>query len=121
MKFSKFLVIYYLGFILFIGCEKTEEVRWKHTDLKNTIDAYKEFLEKYPSGQHADTARARTQLLYFQNAKNINKVPAFEQYLREYPNGKFAEEAENCLKKFKIIKIIVKKSDYIKGVRQRFS
>ncbi|MFO8058200.1 MAG: tetratricopeptide repeat protein [bacterium] len=61
---------------------------------KDTIPAYKEFLEKYPESEEADTARRRLWELEYQRARQDDTVKAYERYLSEYPDSKFYKAAE---------------------------
>lgn len=67
--FSKYCLI----ILLLISCTRSDnlESQWEQATSKNTIDAYNNFLSKYPDGKVAERARKKLQILYI------------EQYIRQ--------------------------------------
>jgi hypothetical protein len=63
----------------------------------NTILAYKRFLDEFPLGEEADTARALLEDLRFQAAQGTGTIAAWEAFLEESPRGKHAPEARAAL------------------------
>lgn len=86
-----------MGFLmitLFSGCATTEG-RWKKAESLNTIEAYEEFLTKYPQGKFANEARTKIEELYFKRAIATNTVAGYEEFLKRYPQGKYVNEAHS--------------------------
>ncbi|UCH94314.1 MAG: protein kinase [Candidatus Aminicenantes bacterium] len=75
---------------------------------RNTIYAYEKYLEKYPSGRHAQEARKRLDELKsavqlenkiqddvaFEIASGKNTISAYQDYLNQFPYGLHAAEAK---------------------------
>jgi hypothetical protein len=66
-----------------------EEVR--KTD---TIEAYQEFLRKYPKSDDAADADLRVKALQFEKVKEIDSGPVYLDYIRRNPTSVFVEEAK---------------------------
>jgi serine/threonine protein kinase len=95
--------------------KRRDDDAFQRAKSRNTIYAYEKYLEKYPSGRHANEAQKRlnelknaTQLeikikddVAFETAASTGTVTAFEAYLKEYPYGAHASEAKARLQRLK--------------------
>jgi len=85
--FDRFVLVFVI-LVLMIGCA-TMKSRWQKTRLRDTVEAYEQFLDKYPNSDFSDAAHAR--LLQF--AIEANTIEAYEQFLaHDYP-CEFSDEA----------------------------
>lgn len=58
------------------------------------VESYREIVDRYPQGKHADTAQFRVALLYNNNLHDTeNAVAAYQQVYVKYPQSKFAPTA----------------------------
>jgi hypothetical protein len=87
--------------------KKRDDNAYGQAVARNTAYAYGKYLEKYPSGRHAEEAQKRVNQLKnsiqletkiqddvaFEMAANKNNITAFESYLKQFPYGLHAVEA----------------------------
>jgi serine/threonine protein kinase len=95
--------------------KRRDDNAFERAKSRNTIYAYEKYLEKYPSGRHANEAQKRlnelksaTQLeikikddVAFETAAGTGTIAAYEAYLKEYPYGAHASEAKTGVRKLK--------------------
>lgn len=71
---------------------------WKRTLAANSIPAFEEFLDTYPSGNYSDVARAKItefkDVLAWAEVSSSGNYESYVQYLKSYPDGIHAEEAK---------------------------
>lgn len=70
---------------------------------QNSIEAYQAFLERYPQGIQADSARAKRNRMAFAEAEATYTYQAFEDFLAKYPDASQAAEANYYLRSFGFI------------------
>ena len=58
-------------FIFMIGCASVQ-TKWETAENINTIEAYENFLKRYPNSEFAAEAHSRLEQLYFEQAKSTN-------------------------------------------------
>ena len=63
----------------------------------NTIEAYIEFLIKYPDSEFSTDIKDRLIVLEYDKAIETNTVEGLSSFLRKYPDSKFIEEAKEKL------------------------
>jgi len=87
------------------GCSR-QQSDWQKTRETNTVDAYEQFLKKYPSGEFTAQAQARAKELYeerdWQKARDVDTADAYQAFLKQYPDGKWAEEARIRIENFSL-------------------
>ncbi|MCB0634494.1 MAG: caspase family protein [Lewinella sp.] len=81
-----------------------EEHLWENVRHEDTVDAYSNYLDYYPSGLFANQANRRILELkeddIWHSARIKDSELAYENYLKKYaPKGKYIDEANACLKK----------------------
>jgi len=74
------------------GCAN-EYTAYDEATAVDTPEAYSAFLEKYPDGANASSARQRLDEIDWEEARSENSGGAYEEYLRRHPEGKFVERA----------------------------
>ncbi|MCB0547625.1 MAG: caspase family protein [Phaeodactylibacter sp.] len=73
---------------------------------KNTIPAYRQYLEAYPDGKFAEEARKNIAIkesaeqATWEQIKKMDRGKLYKKYLQEYPDGKYVQDAENALERF---------------------
>jgi hypothetical protein len=87
--------------LIFVASCATMQSRWETARSLDTIQAYENFLKRYPRGAFAGEARSLLEALYFQKAKDTNTITAYEEFLTHYPEGKLCPEARLALKNLK--------------------
>ena len=81
--------IYFIAFVLLVvvlGCATTTSV-WHKTQELNTIQAYQEFLRKYPQSEFTEDANRRIENLAWEDALQANTGPAYLTFLDMCPSS----------------------------------
>ncbi len=77
---------------------------WRSAEAADTVEAYDQFLEKHPEGEHVTQARARLGQLAedreWQRATTADTAVAYRAFLAQHPNGKWAGEARIRVENF---------------------
>ena len=85
------------------GCSR-QQSDWQKTREANSVEAYEQFLKKYPSGEFTAQAQARLKELDeerdWQKARDADTLDAYQAFLKQYPDGKDAEEARIRVENF---------------------
>jgi cell division protein FtsN len=85
------------------GCSR-QQSDWQKTREANSVEAYEQFLKKYPSGEFTAQAQARLKELDeerdWQKARDADTLEAYQGFLKQYPDGKDAEEARIRVENF---------------------
>lgn len=91
-----------------------QEKQFEKTCKKNTIEAFDNFLTKYPLSEY-------TEEVTYRKSKIVNTSEAFKIYLNKYPAGKYTEELINewCTLEYKKIKLC-ENIDTIRSYIQHF-
>ncbi|MDA2926146.1 protein kinase [Acidobacteria bacterium AH-259-G07] len=75
---------------------------FQSTQQIDTVEAYRDYFEKYSNGRHVAQAQARTSELVdlrdWENAQQAATPEAYQRYLRRHPNGKYAAAARDVIK-----------------------
>ncbi len=70
------------------------EAAEKQNNFQLAVENYREIVDRYPQGKHADTAQFRVALIYNNNMHDTEKaVAAYQQVYVKYPESKFAPTA----------------------------
>ncbi len=82
--------------------DAVEQLCWADAESANTIIAYRTYLETYPNGRYAQSARTRQAALVddeasFSAASQAGTREAIEKFLREYPGHAREAEARHLL------------------------
>jgi len=80
---------YFLGLICVIcvlfGCDNMES-QWTKAKSKNNIEAYENFLDKYPESEYADSVKNIIIDLYLKAAQKENTLDGFKKVLIKFEN-----------------------------------
>lgn len=60
--------------------------------LEHTVDAYQQFLSRYPNSEFTRTAHNAIEKLEFEKASEINTVDAYQTFLEKYPQSSHARQ-----------------------------
>ena len=80
---------------------REDEAYWRRTGALGTERGYRDYLERYPDGIYAETARARLaeidrpyrEEIAWDRARREDTIEAYRDFLREYPLSRHAREA----------------------------
>jgi uncharacterized protein (TIGR02145 family) len=67
-----------------------EENDWKTTETANSVEAYKQFLTKYPKSSHAIVA---TEMIDWKGVVKVNTIEGYDAFLHRFPNGACQQKA----------------------------
>ena len=82
---------------LFFSCDRTKK-EFEAAQKINTVQAYKQFLQKYPDSKWVEKSKeAIIEIEFFIEQEQINTTEAYEQFLQKYPIGEFAEKAKQAI------------------------
>jgi len=82
--------------LLIVGCA-TRQSRWEAAKSANTIEAYEEFLVRYPVGEFAQKAQESLEELEFQKALTEDTAKAYLKFLSKHSLGDLADRARKRL------------------------
>lgn len=98
MKTSRSICL--LATLLLVGCSSTQS-DWEQARTRDTVAAYRTFLDKHPNTAQAVQARNRIQALQdeqaWAQARQAHTDEAFEAYLRQQPSGMHIAEAQGLI------------------------
>lgn len=73
--------------------EHVYERAWEVARGQNSVTAYRAYLDRYPSGQRSEEARAVMHHLAFQEARQANTAAAYRAYVEEFRDSREVYEA----------------------------
>jgi hypothetical protein len=74
------------------GC--TTRSDWDKTEQAGTYEAYQNYIDRNPEGEHLVEAQQRADSLYWKSIAGDTTAAPFERYLEKFPNGRFRGNAE---------------------------
>lgn len=77
-----------------------DDKRWNEAVAANTADAFSNYLQVYPTGQHAAEAQQKIgalEVVLWQQVTTTMSADAMNRYLRTNPNGPHAQECRDML------------------------
>lgn len=80
--------------ILKLELKKIDKKRFAKAGEIETVEAYEEFIEKYPQSEYITDARDRIEEIAYRNAENEGTIKAFELFLKECPDSSFTNAAK---------------------------
>jgi len=91
----KKIILYLIIAFLFSGCAAKRN--FENARQVNTIEAYEEFVARFPEKKYTEQAKNELAGLYQEkdwgNARTINTIDGFENFQKKYPISSHAEEA----------------------------
>jgi hypothetical protein len=89
MKSLKLML--YVAIIFLINSCSQDKKEWKNTLEINSVQAYEEYVDKYPDSKYADSAKNRI----WKNTIAMESINAYEEYIDKYPDSKYADSVKN--------------------------
>lgn len=80
------------GLSLMVGCSSAT---WEDAQQEDTYEAYQEYIEANPEGEHIEEAKKRAETRYWESIKEDSTADVFEEYLEKFPEGEFRSEAQD--------------------------
>lgn len=86
-----------------VGCSTTES-DFRQAAQINTIDSYRDFINKHPEGQHSEEARRLQDELVteadFRDAVERNTVASYESFIAKHPGNPLTQKARSSIEAF---------------------
>jgi outer membrane protein assembly factor BamD (BamD/ComL family) len=78
-----------IAVILILGLSGCASVRgqWQQAKRKDTIQAYRAFIHKYPNSPFTEKAREKLESISWSQARSANTRQGYHRFLKEFPNG----------------------------------
>jgi hypothetical protein len=95
MKYIYHVLIIFLLLFLY-GCT-SEKQSWEEIQDSYSIEAYQNFLIKYPNSDKKHIALEKIEYLTYFEAEIHNSIKELQKYLALYPNGKYKKEVNLLL------------------------
>lgn len=95
-----------LALALAVSACSRQQSDWQKARETNTIEAYEQFLKRYPNGDFTAQAQAHLKDLYterdWQKARDADTPDAYQTFLTQHPEGKLADEARTRIENFNL-------------------
>jgi len=78
-------------------CATSPTAAWERAKGKDTMEAYLEFIERFPQAAQSEEASSRIDELEWDRVKRQNTILDFTNYIRRHPRGRFAEDVQLLL------------------------
>ncbi|MCD4664152.1 MAG: hypothetical protein K8R68_02705 [Bacteroidales bacterium] len=93
--------------ILFLQCQTSsnsneEKSEWEKAETENTMQAYDEYLNKFPDGEFVTDAKTTIAKILIDDAKTGNPIESFDAYVLRFPEGKNKSVFEPIIYKYVI-------------------
>jgi uncharacterized protein (TIGR02145 family) len=90
MKFKLYILMIIAMFSLITCAFQTDYINRAREE--HTIEAYREYLEKFPDGEYVDEAKKNiTEIMAFNKAVKNDLIDDYNQFITDYPNSKFSD------------------------------
>lgn len=76
-----------------VGCSSGSA--WEVAEQAGTYEAYQNYIENNPGGEHFAEAQARADSLYWESIAGDTTSASFESYLEKFPEGRYQPEAQD--------------------------
>ena len=107
MTYKKELVLSMLAAVLMVvGCA-TVQSQWKTAVTTNTIDGYRNFVDKHAKSVYADSAQLAMERLSLKAADKQNTIEAYQAFLKQYPKSALVGEAKDRIDELQQFKAAV--------------
>jgi outer membrane protein assembly factor BamD (BamD/ComL family) len=74
-----------------------EQLLYAQTTKSNTYAAFKEYLDKYPTGPYAKEAKVQYDRKLYEAYLNKNTISGYEEFEQKYPKSPFLGEVQDKL------------------------
>ena len=76
-----------------------ESYYFERAEKSNSIDDYKKYLARFPSGRFKSEALSALEASRFEKAKEKGSIEALERFIKAYPDGQYTNKAKSVLGK----------------------
>lgn len=87
-----FTVLFIIISLLFVRCQTSSKAddksEWERVKTENTIQAYDDYLSKFPEGEFATNAKTEIVNMLVNEAKSGNPIESYDIYIQRFPEGK---------------------------------
>ncbi len=83
--------------IWLFGLAACEGRAFRRAEAKNTIEAYQDYLKRYPEGKHEKAAQGHISQLEYDQATKQRSVEAYKAFIRKYPYSAVTPQATRAL------------------------
>ncbi len=87
-----------IAFVILTSCS-SEKNHWEEARSKNSISAYKKFLEQYPKGEFTEQANIGIMGIYYEQAKVTGSISACIDFIDRYSKGDYIKQARKMIEK----------------------
>ncbi len=93
-----------LALVLGIYIPKHNEQKvWEKSVTRNTLEAYEQYIAKYPDGKHAAFAMQKIEMEEaWQNALEEKTEKKYKEFIAKYPNSPYNEDANSNIQKIEM-------------------
>ncbi|HLR24907.1 MAG TPA: SH3 domain-containing protein [Fodinibius sp.] len=85
-----------MGLSFSYGCSSST---WEDAQQADSYEAYQRYIEDNPEGEHIETAKSRSDNLYWSSIQSDTTAESVETYLNKFPEGRFKSQAQAKLNK----------------------
>ncbi len=96
-----------------------QEEQYRPCKLQNTIEGYKEFIEKYPENTFVNDAKSKIEGLEFAPYEQTDSIEGYMEFKMRYPNNRYVPKANWNIEQVEIKHY--EKTDSIRGYREFLS
>ena len=86
--------------LVVVGCWQNQR-EWEKASKRNTVDSYREFIQKHPRSEFSQQALTELEKLSrfddWNQAQKESTIFAYEDFLTKHPNAEFAMQARSIL------------------------
>lgn len=89
------VILMIIGVVVILGLTGCVSVRgqWQQAKRKDTVQAYRAFVRKYPNSPYTEKARQRLESISWSQAKSTHTRYGYRRFLREFPRGEYRKDA----------------------------
>jgi len=73
---------------------------WNAATAAGTLQAYKNYLAKFPQGDKVNAANIKLDEIAWSDAGKINSIESYKKYIADFPYGKYTQSAKDKIKEF---------------------
>ena len=117
MQRKRLFIFQVLVISLALGFCSCEGRAFRNAEKQNTVQAFEQYLRKYPQGKHKEAANGHLAQLYYQKAAKARTVQAYRDYLRRYPASVVAPAAQRTLSELVDVEIKMLTDEQIEKMR----
>jgi hypothetical protein len=75
----------------------SQEGKWKKAQKENTVESYRNFLQKYPTSEYSDDAQLQVIELEYDMVQKTNTIESYRSFIKKYPEANLISDAKDKL------------------------